>query len=502
MSEKALHKDMPSWRTARIGEVAEVNPRSLDAEPSEDDLVSFVPMKSVEAQTGRLDPSARRRWADVRKGYTRFQEGDVLFAKITPCMENGKHALAKGLWGRRGAGSTEFHVLRPGPDIDSRFLLHFLFTPGFREAAKSRMKGTAGQLRVPKSVISDARVPVPPLETQHRIVDEIEKQLTRLDAGVAALERIQANLERYRAAVLKAACEGRLVPTEAELARREGRSYESASVLLERIKAEKAKRPSPKRRGGRRRSAEPVMPNDLPELPEGWVWSAVVDLANVTSGNTPKGISEFVAPAGDFPWFKVGSMNLPGNEHDLQVSDEWLSSEAVRDLGMRLIPEGAIVFPKRGGAIATNKKRRMGLDGCCDLNLMAVVPSARVGCYLWWWFAGLDLRRLSDGSNVPQINHKDILPLWIPLPPLSEQHRIVAEVERRLSLADDVDRILSGNLRRAARLRQSVLSAAFRGELPSCASPGAYHLAKVAEAPVDYLVGGALSPLPPGGEGQ
>jgi len=199
------------WCWATLGEVAFLNPRSFETSPEEDEIVSFVPMACVEAETGRLDPSQGRPWKEVKKGYTLFHEGDVLFAKITPCMENGKAALATGLQGRRGAGSTEFHVLRPSEAVYGKLLLLFLLQESFRRAARTKMKGTAGQLRVPQDFLESAVLPLPPLPEQHRIVAEIEKQFTRLDAGVAALKRVQANLKRYRASVLKAACEGRLV---------------------------------------------------------------------------------------------------------------------------------------------------------------------------------------------------------------------------------------------------------------------------------------------------
>ena len=128
-------------------------------------------------------------------------------------------------------------------------------------------------------------LPLPPLPEQHRIVEAIETHFTRLDAAVAALKRVKANLKRYRASVLKAACEGRLVPTEAELARAEGRDYEPADVLLKRILAERrakweadelakmtAKGNPPKDDRWKAKYKEPQPPDtsDLPELPEGW----------------------------------------------------------------------------------------------------------------------------------------------------------------------------------------------------------------------------------------
>ena len=223
------HCEWPSrWATTTLGETCKVNPRSFTETVENDCEVSFVPMAAVEVGTGRLDASRTRLYRDVRKGYTRFSEGDVLFAKITPSMENGKVAIANGLINASGCGSTEFHVLRPEKGVLNNFLLFFLLQASFRAEAQRNMAGTAGQLRVPAGFLEDATFPLPPLAEQRRIVAEIEKQFTRIDASVDALKRAQANLKRYRASVLKAACEGRLVPTEAELARAEGSDYEHA----------------------------------------------------------------------------------------------------------------------------------------------------------------------------------------------------------------------------------------------------------------------------------
>jgi len=217
-------KSLPAgWCQAPLPYVAEINPPNPTDPPDEDALVSFIPMASVEALSGRIDTSKTRVWREVKKGYTRFQEGDVLFAKITPCMENGKAAIARGLMTGVGAGSTEFHVLRPESALRPEMLLQYLLQEEFRKCARARMTGTAGQLRVPSLFLEEQTIAVPPLPEQHRIVEALESYFTRLDDAVATLERVQRNLKRYRASVLKAAVEGRLVPTEAELARAEGR---------------------------------------------------------------------------------------------------------------------------------------------------------------------------------------------------------------------------------------------------------------------------------------
>ena len=280
--------DIPeSWAITTLGEACLINPRFF-TEPIEDDReLSFLPMAAVEARTGRIDLSRTRLFADVRKGYTRFSEGDVLFAKITPCMENGKIAVAKGLTNNCGCGSTEFHVLRPYKCVAENFLLFFLLQDAFRSEAQGNMAGTAGQLRVPAGFLEEAVLALAPLPEQRRIVAEVEKQFTRLDASVAALRRTQANLKRYRASVLRTACEGKLVPNEAELARLEGRDYEPADALLERILAERRARweSQEKRRG---KYKEPVAPDtsNLPELTQGWVWATLAQISDLKGGVT------------------------------------------------------------------------------------------------------------------------------------------------------------------------------------------------------------------------
>jgi type I restriction enzyme S subunit len=182
-----------------------LNPKPERGSLSDDLEVSFVPMAAVEAATGRIGTSTVRKYGEVKKGYTFFREGDVLFAKITPCMENGKMAVARGLRNGIGCGSTEFHILRPRPGVDPHYVYHFVSSARFRAQAAHHMTGAVGQKRVPAYFLEQCEIPLPDLEEQRRIVTEIEKQFSRLDEAVANLKRVKANLKRYRTAVLKAA---------------------------------------------------------------------------------------------------------------------------------------------------------------------------------------------------------------------------------------------------------------------------------------------------------
>lgn len=167
---------MTGYARVPLGDVCNVNPRAGKIPIADEEmLVSFVPMAAVDERIGAITAHENRVLSGVSKGFTAFQNGDVLFAKITPCMENGKAALACGLTNGIGRGSTEFHVIRPGSRILGEYIYHFVRQPLFREHAKRHFTGTAGQQRVPKSFLENALIPLPPLEEQRRIVDILNR---------------------------------------------------------------------------------------------------------------------------------------------------------------------------------------------------------------------------------------------------------------------------------------------------------------------------------------
>jgi type I restriction enzyme S subunit len=167
---------MTSWPTMPLSDICEINPRMPRNHGIPDSQsVSFVPMAAVDEVAGRIATLAERPFSEVKKGFTPFQNRDVLFAKITPCMENGKAAIAQNLLDGLGFGSTEFHVLRAGPNVLPEWLFYFVRRPSFRAEAKRNFTGTAGQQRVPTTFLAAARIPVPPLSEQRRIVDILSR---------------------------------------------------------------------------------------------------------------------------------------------------------------------------------------------------------------------------------------------------------------------------------------------------------------------------------------
>lgn len=408
---------------------------------------------------------------------TYLEEGDLLIARMPDplarcCIFPGDH--------RRAITAVDVCIVRSGrPGVNHRWLMWFVNSPDFRRAAAALQSGSTRK-RISRTNLSTIWLPAPPRREQDRIAERVDALLSRLDASVLALERARANLGNYRAAVLSAACEGRLVPTEAELARREARSYEAADVLLARILAErrarweveeleklKAKGRTPIDERWKNKYKEPEGPdtNALPELPRGWAWATVSQVGDVVSGQTPRGVNERSCENGAVPFFRVGDMNHPDNQTHMHVAECRLSLAAIAHLKMHVRPKGTIVFPKRGGAIATNKKRVLAQASSYDLNTMGIKPAPGLEAYFWWYFQTIDLSRLGDGSNVPQINHGDIEPLPVPLPPEAEQRRIVEAVEASVTLFEAVTRLVDRSQSRADHVRHSVLKRAFEGRL-------------------------------------
>ena len=161
--------------TVKIGDVVQLNPRlpaSIKLVPPQ--TVTFLGMASV-SENGLINKVESCAFDEVKKGFTYFEEGDVLLAKITPCFENGKATLAKNLPHRVGFGSTEFHVFRPSSKIDARYLFFLLWNKTFRETGRSHMAGAAGQKRLQTDYLANFKIPLPPLDEQRRIAAVLDK---------------------------------------------------------------------------------------------------------------------------------------------------------------------------------------------------------------------------------------------------------------------------------------------------------------------------------------
>jgi len=319
------------------------------------------------------------------------------------------------------------------------------------------------RLKLPQAPMVTIPMVLAPEPEQRRIVEAIEEQFTRLDAAVAGLKRVQRELKRYRASVLKAACEGRLVPTEAELARAEGRELEPADRLLTRILEKRLVR-------GGAKYKEPTPPDltSLPAPPDGWFWTTM-DVVTVLLRNG----------YGKMPDANTGTRILrisAVRPRALNINDVRFLSGSTEDYTQYLVKPGDVLFTRYNG--------NADLVGVCatvrSVPEPTVHPDKLIRCELLSEFclpqfieiaanvgASRDhmARRVRTTAGQSGISGPDIRTMPIPLPPLAEQERIVAEVERRLSVVEKAEAAVEANMKRAERMRQAILRRAFEGKL-------------------------------------
>ena len=465
-----------SWRVVYVGEVIrDIRPGFASGKHNQEGVgVPHLRPMNIDRQ-GRLDLT-QVKYVSV-ENRLRLLPGDVLFNNTNSPVLIGKTTCItrEGEW----AFSNHMTRLRTPDGLNPKFVayqLHCLWMQGY---FLHRCVKHVNQASVSSSALAET-VPllVAPSAEQHRIVAEIEKHFTRLDAAVASLKRAQAKLKRYRASVLKAACDGRLVPTEAELARAEGRDCEPAGRLLERILKERrakweaaelvsmrAQGREPKNDHWKAKYKEPAPPDttDVPEPAEGWVWaSAEQCTVRVTDGEhiTPKRSNSGVL------------LLSARNVHDgrLVLDDvDFIPEYVYQDLSKRLTIDPDDVLLSCSGTVGRSCVVPPGLKFSLVRSVAVLKPLFGMGQFLSYAIRSPSLQDQinSKKTQTAQSNifQGRIKTLTIPLPPVVEQRRIVAEVDRRLSMIQVADAAVEFNLKRAKRLRQSILKRAFEGRL-------------------------------------
>ena len=206
------------WSFLSLPDICGVNPtRPRTLTQSDETMTSFVPMAAVDDREGRITDLQARPFAEVKRGYTYFEENDVLFAKITPCMENGKAAVARGLISRFGFGSTEFHVLRPTNRILPEWIYYFVRREAFRQEAKTKFRGAVGQQRVPADFLETHLIPVPfpqnpekSLAIQQQIVTRVQMTASEVAEAQLGNTKTGALLNQMEQSILAQAFRGEL----------------------------------------------------------------------------------------------------------------------------------------------------------------------------------------------------------------------------------------------------------------------------------------------------
>ncbi|MGV3722664.1 MAG: restriction endonuclease subunit S [Actinomycetota bacterium] len=458
-----LPKLPSTWRWLALGQIAEVKlGKMLSPKAYEPGLHQLPYLRNENIRWGTIN------FGDVKlMGFKaseldryRVRPGDLI---VCEGGEPGRCAVLKptaGEWMYQKA----LHRVRVYDEVANPYFIQLCLDYLVRQNLIPRASETTIK-HLPLEKMLVLQIPVPPHEEQQRIVAEIERLFSILGAGVAALKRVQANLKRYRASVLQAACEGRLVPTEAALARAEGRDYEPSTTLLERLQH------SVNADTGRRRIEGATREKTFSRpIPEGWSWASLKEVAELKGGIT-KGQKRLPdTPLHQVPYLRVA--NVQRGYLDLrEVKTIEATDQEIEAL--RLIP-GDILFNEGGD------RDKLGRGWIWDGRIPDCIHQNHVfrarllsqdihPKFISWYGNTIGQRYFWDEgkhtTNLASINLTKLGNLPVPIPPYAEQLRIVTEGERRLSVIDAADGAITAGLKRAERLRQSILKRAFEGKL-------------------------------------
>jgi type I restriction enzyme S subunit len=483
---RSAHSEPPfsipaSWAWSEIAEIGILNPRN---EALDSKKTSFVPMPLISAEYGVANKHEIRLWGAIKKGYTHFAEGDVGLAKITPCFENGKSTVFRNLTGGIGSGTTELHIVRP-LFVNQDYILLFLKSPHFIETGIPKMTGTAGQKRVPTEYFAHSPFPLPPLAEQQRIVakvDELmvlcdrletartEKEAVRNRLAAASFARLNApdpeafqadvrfaidvlpalttrpnQIKQLRQTILGLAVRGKLVVQD--------QNDESAFELLKRIAMEKARLVSEKKLK-RQKEISPTGTENAPfNVPMGWVWAKADHVfLNITDGfhNTPSPVMN------GRPY--ISAKNIRPSKIDFNDC-LYVDEQNHRELFAK-------TRVKRGDILIVNIGAGCGTPAMVDVDFefsfknVAIVnmPSDMNGNFILLfllYYRDLVFEDLIKGGAQPFLGLGMLREMLIPIPPLAEQHRIVAIADALMACCDR----LEANLNAAAAIRRQLLDA-------------------------------------------
>lgn len=456
------------WSWTCMTGLGEISPRN-DVEDNA--IASFVPMPLISTRfDGRHDHELKT-WAEIKRGYTHFADGDVAIAKITPCFENSKAAIFSGLNNGVGAGTTELHVVRPyGEFVNRSYLLLYLKSPQFLRVGETKMTGSAGQKRLPTEFFSFNPLPLPPLGEQHRIVAKVDELMALCDlleqqtdsslsahqtlvetlmnalTGAAdhaqfasAWKRIaehfdnlfttEESIDQLKQTILQLAVMGKLVPQDP--------NDEPASELLKKIASEKAKLVKEGQIKKENSLSKIGAGEKRFELPPNWEWSRLIEIsANIHYGYTA---------SSDESIKNVRLLRITDIQDDLVDWDSvpGCEIEANKVAQYKLVDDD-ILIARTGGTIGKSYLVQ-GLNVCSVFasylirvrhlkGMSARYKKIYLGSQLYW----RQLYAKSMGTGQPNVNGEALKGLVVPVPPLNEQHRIVAKVDELITLCDQL----------------------------------------------------------------
>ncbi|MBP0923858.1 MULTISPECIES: restriction endonuclease subunit S [Gammaproteobacteria] len=421
------------WEIKRGRFIMRVNPpapllRSL----KEDQEVSFVPMDAVN-ELGGIRLEQTRIKAEVSGGYTEFQDGDVVIAKITPCFENGKGSIATGLVNSAAYGTTELHVLRASQALDYRFLFYLTITDGYRKLGESEMYGAGGQKRVPPDFCKDFLTPLPPLPEQVAIADFLNRETGRLDTLMAKKRQLIALLKEKRTALISRIVT-RGLPTDAahEFGLKPHTRFKNSGIEW------------------------------LGQVPEGWEALPLRRLIKfVKTGNTPSGAEEYHFEEGGFNWYSPSDVS---DAVYLGAANRTLSAEGKAEV--RIFPKMTVMLVGIGATIG-----KVGLasnESSCNQQINAIICNRK----LYPVFATYYLKTMRDFivkcgkfTTMPIINQDETKNLIVTVPTLPEQTAIATYLGRE---TDKIDRLVvkvEAAINRLQEYRAALITAAVTGKI-------------------------------------
>lgn len=410
----------PGWRWVKLGEVCEVNPRRPQIECANEKPTSFVPMEAVDAITGTIADLRTRPYGEVKKGYTWFVEDDVLFAKITPCMQNGKHAIAHGLIDGFGFGTTEFHVLRPGPHIVAEWIWNYLRQPVFLIDAIEEFTGSVGQQRLPADYLKSHEIPLPPLAEQRRIAGILKEQLAAVDKARAAAE---ARLEAVKA-----------LPT-AFL-----RHIFGVNPVL---------------------TASPVTPKK--PITSGWKWHRLTDLARLATGHTPSRYHDEYWK-GTVPWLQLADIRVLDG-HEAQDTAEHTNELGLANSSSVLLPKDTVCMSRTA---SVGFFTVMGRPMCTSQDFVNWVCSDALAPWFLLYLLSAsreNIRDLGSGAIHKTIYLPTVRNFSVCIPALQEQHRLAALLREQITTAEKTRAAAEQELAAINALPAALLRRAFTGGL-------------------------------------
>lgn len=409
--------DLPQgWAGTTLDDLAEINPGRL-GDVGADTHISFVPMPAVSDIEGEIVSPSVRPFAEVSKGYTQFRDGDVIFAKITPCMENGKIAVARGLENGMACGSTEFHVVRPMGGISPDFIWRYLRQKSFRNDAEASMTGAVGQRRVPASFLKEQPFALPPLPEQRRIVTKIDSLTGKSKRARDHLDHIPRLVEKYKQAILAFAFRGDLT-----------REWREAHNLTEPCSVRLGDVAEGFNYGSAAKSAKE---GRVPVLRMGNIQDGKLDWTDLVFTNDVAEIAKYRLEPGDVLFNRTNSPALVGKT--ALFSGEREAIYAGYLIRVRCNPKLLPAF----------------LTYCLN------APNGRA--YSW--------AVKTDGVSQSNINAKKLAAFRFDLPSPEEQAEIVRRIESAFTWIDRLAADATSARKLIDHFDQAVLAKAFRGEL-------------------------------------